>query len=231
MSKLIYIADDEKNIRDIIEGFLKKDGFETCCFETGDDLLNAFYKKPCDLIVLDIMMPGKSGFEICAQLRRDQNVPIIIVSARDSELDKITGLSIGSDDYLTKPFSPIELVTRVKTMFRRIDIERATAQPLQNEIINYGNIIIDNTLHTCTHDEKNIDLTPMEFALLFYLFSNSEKAVKREELLKNVWNFEESIDTRAVDDVVKRLRKKLSKTNVKITTVWGFGFKLEEVGS
>ncbi len=228
MSKLIYIADDEKNIRDIIEGFLKKEGFETCAFETGDALLNAFCEKACDLVILDIMMPGKSGIEICMELRKEHNVPIIMVSARDSELDKITGLSIGSDDYITKPFSPIELVTRVKSIFRRINIERSAAQPPQNDIVKFGNVKMNNLAHTCTSNDKNIDLTPMEFALLLYLFKNSKRAVKREELLKNVWNFEESIDTRAVDDVVKRLRKKLNKTNAKITTVWGFGFKLEE---
>ncbi len=230
MSKLIYIADDEKNIRDIIKGFLTKEGFETCAFETGDELFDAFSKKPCDLVILDIMMPGKSGIEICIELRQNHNVPIIMVSARDSELDKITGLSIGSDDYITKPFSPMELVTRVKTTFRRIDFERGTVQAQQNDEVKFGDLVMDNSLHTCVHDGENIDLTPMEFALLMYLFKNSTRAIKREELLKNVWNFEESIDTRAVDDVVKRLRKKISETNVKITTVWGFGFKLEELG-
>ncbi len=225
MSKLIYIADDEKNIRDIIEGFLIKEGFDTCCFETGDDLLSTFYDKPCDLVVLDIMMPGKSGLEVCTALRQKNNVPIIMVSARDSELDKITGLSIGSDDYLTKPFSPMELVLRVKSMFRRIDIERGAQN---NECISFKDLKLDASLRSCTFNDINIMLTPMEYELLFYMFNNSNKAIRREELLKNVWKFEDTVDTRAVDDVVKRLRKKIEKTNVKISTVWGYGFKLED---
>ncbi len=224
MQKLIYIADDEKNIRDIIEGFLKKEGFETVCFETGDALLLAFELKPCDLVILDIMMPGKSGLEICTKLRENSNVPIIMVSARDSELDKITGLAIGSDDYLTKPFSPMELVLRVKSMFRRISIERNTPN---NDSITFADITLNYSLRTCVCENKNIELTPMEFDLLLYMFNNN-RAVKREELLKNVWEFAGEGDTRAVDDLVKRLRKKIAGTKVKITTVWGFGFKLEE---
>ncbi len=206
MDKLIYIADDEQNICDIIEGFLTKEGFTTSAFKTGDDLLAAFCEKPCDLVILDIMMPGQSGFEICAELRKNYNVPIIIVSARDSELDKITGLSIGSDDYLTKPFSPMELVTRVKSMFRRIDIERGT---LQNEAVSFGFVVLDNSLRTCTYNDNVIELTPMEFAVLLYMFKNCKRAVSRKELLKSVWNFEDDIDTRAVDDVIKRIRKKI----------------------
>ncbi len=124
MQKLIYIADDEKNIRELIAGFLKNDGYEVVAFENGDRLLSAFVAKPSDLVVLDIMMEGTDGLTICSKIREKHNVPIIIVSARDSELDRITGITMGSDDYLVKPFSPIELLARVKAIFRRIQLDR-----------------------------------------------------------------------------------------------------------
>ncbi len=224
MSKLIYVADDELNIREVILGFLNKEGFEAQGFETGDDLLCAFEEKPCDMVILDIMMPGKSGLEICEELRKMHNVPIIIVSARDSELDRITGIIQGSDDYLTKPFSPVELIVRVQSIFRRIDFEN---QKPEHETLRYKDIELNINMHTATCNNESIQLTPIEFELILYLFKNSNRAISREELIKNVWNYQQYVSTRAVDDALKRLRKKIAHTNVKITTVWGFGFKLE----
>ncbi len=224
MSKVIYIADDEQNIRDIITGFLSKEGYLTHAFSNGEELLKLFLQQPSDLVILDVMMPGADGLSICNTIRQMNNVPIIIVSARDSELDRITGITMGSDDYLVKPFSPMELVARVKAIFRRIDLERSSKA---TNLLSYGNITLNPSMRTATADEKVIDLTPTEFDLLVYMFSNSSRAVSREELLKNVWKFDSEADTRATDDVLKRLRKKLVNTSVKITTLWGFGFKLE----
>ncbi len=221
---MIYVADDEQNIRDIITGFLDKEGYSTEAFETGDELLQKFAKQPADLVILDIMMPGTDGLAICNTLRRTHNVPIIIVSARDSELDRITGITMGSDDYLVKPFSPMELVARVKAIFRRIELERT---PSFAGILSYGNIKLNTDMRTGAVDNNSFELTPTEFDLLVYMFNNKTRAVTREELLKNVWGFDSEVDTRVTDDVLKRLRKKLMKTSVKITTLWGFGFKLE----
>ncbi|MDF2637011.1 MAG: response regulator with CheY-like receiver domain and winged-helix DNA-binding domain [Pelosinus sp.] len=180
-------------------------------------------QKPSDMVILDIMMEGTDGLTICSLLRQKHNVPIIIVSARDSELDRITGITLGSDDYLVKPFSPIELVARVKALFRRIQLDRVA--PSENTL-KYGDIILNISIRECLVNNEKLDLTPTEFALLTYLFEHSERAISREELLKNVWKFDFEVDSRATDDVLKRLRKKLAKSKVKIESVWGFGFKL-----
>ena len=221
--KTIYIADDEKNIRELISGFLKNDGYRVCSFENGDQLLEAFKEEPADMVILDIMMPGTDGLAVCSKIRENYRVPIIIVSARDSELDRITGITLGSDDYLVKPFSPMELVARVRALFRRIELDQ---DKTCDDLLVYGDISINLLTKECRQDDRRLELTPTEFAMLAYLFENSGRAVSREELLKNVWKYDFEVDSRVTDDVLKRLRKKLSGSNVKIEAVWGFGFKL-----
>jgi DNA-binding response OmpR family regulator len=225
MKQLIYIADDEANIRFIISSFLKNEGYEVLDFENGEDLLNTFMKQPCDMVILDLMMPKTDGLTICMKLRERFNVPIIIVSARDSELDRITGITMGSDDYLVKPFSPVELVARVKALFRRVQLDQ---KPHQQEILSYDDIFINTAQRSVTVKEAPLVLTPTEFSLLTYLLQHSERAVSRAELLKNVWNFDFEADTRATDDIMKRLRKKLLLSDVLIESVWGYGFKLSK---
>jgi DNA-binding response OmpR family regulator len=225
MGKLIYIADDEKNIRDLIRSFLVNDGFEVAVFDSGDSLYVMFQTKACDLIILDIMMPGTDGLTICSQIRAKSNVPIIIVSAKDSELDRITGITLGSDDYLVKPFSPIELVARVKAIFRRIDLDQ---NKVYSELLSFGDITLKTTTKEGFLNHAKLDLTPTEFAFLAYLITHQERAVSRAELLKNVWSFAVDTDTRATDDVLKRLRKKMKGSHVLIEAVWGFGFRLTE---
>ena len=219
----IYIADDEKNIRELIYGFLANDGFAVKAFENGDDLLAEFLKDPSDMVIIDIMMDGTDGLTICSQIRSRHNVPIIIVSARDSELDRITGITLGADDYLVKPFSPIELIARVKAIFRRIELDQSIQV---KSILQYGDITLNLSTRECRLKDRKLDLTPTEFALMAYLFENSSRAISRNELLKNVWRFDFEVDSRATDDVLKRLRKKIADSSVKIESVWGFGFKL-----
>ncbi len=226
MPKLIYIADDEANIRHLVKTFLQSEGYIVKDFENGDSLLEEFNKKACDLVILDIMMPGSDGFEICTKIREFSTVPIIMLTARDSDLDYITGLTLGSDDYFTKPFSPMSLVMRVKSIFRRIEFEKnENHKDLQ---LNFGEIKINTGNKVVTFKSNNIELTPNEFSLLTYLFENQDRAVSREELLNKVWGYDSEVETRAADDTVKRLRKKISHTNVLIETVWGFGFRLKE---
>lgn len=225
MSKTIYIADDEQNIRELISSFLKSEGFIVETFSNGDDLLEAFLTKPSDMVILDIMMPGTDGLSLCTRIRQKSNVPIIIVSARDSEMDRITGITLGSDDYLTKPFSPMELVARVKALFRRLNLGKASTEV---EVVSMGDIEINISTRKAKCRNTPVDLTPTELALMIYLIQNNERAVSRGELLKNVWKFDFEVDTRATDDVIKRLRKKLlsAGSNVRIQSVWGFGFKI-----
>lgn len=226
IQKKILIADDSAPIRDLIKSFLKNAGYIVETFETGDDLYAAFIKHPADLIILDIMMPGTDGLMICTKIREISGVPIIIVSARDSELDRITGITIGSDDYLVKPFSPIELVTRVNALFRRLEYAKQTPN-IENDQLRLGNVTLYPKTRKVTSSENPLDLSPTEYEMLHYLIAHQDRAVSRDELLKNVWQFEAQVDTRATDDVVKRLRKKLTSTNIRIEAVWGFGFKLE----
>lgn len=227
MSKLIYIADDEDNIRKLVKTFLLNEGYIVKDFENGDLLLKEFNNKECDLAILDIMMPGSDGFEICTKLREQSTVPIIMLTARDSDIDYITGLTLGSDDYFTKPFSPMALVMRVKAIFRRIEFEKNNHQQEKEITLKFGDIIINTKNKIVSFKENNIDLTPNEYNLLTYLFENKDKAISRDELLNKIWGYDSEVETRAADDTVKRLRKKISKTNVLIETVWGFGFRLK----
>lgn len=225
MEKTIYVADDEQNIRDLIYLFLSNEGFEVTAFSNGDRLLEAFLQKPADMVILDIMMPGTDGLSLCTQIRSRSNALIIIVSARDSEIDRITGITLGSDDYMTKPFSPMELVARTKALFRRLELNTGGAS---EKVLTDGNIKINTATREAEINDSPFDMTPTELALMVYLLQNKTRAVSREELLKNVWKFDFDADTRATDDVVKRLRKKLaaSGATVKIDSVWGYGFKL-----
>ncbi|ODM26193.1 DNA-binding response regulator [Clostridium sp. Bc-iso-3] len=228
--KLIYIADDEINICNIIKSFLTKEGYDVETFNDGRSILEAFNQKPADLLVIDIMMPEIDGFSLCSTIRQKSSVPIIIVSAKDTEPDKIAGLTLGSDDYLTKPFSPMELIARIKSIFRRIELERTKNDTIQE--IRIGDIVINTDKKQAEFNGRNIGLTGMEFNLLYYLAQNKNKAISRGELLDKVWGFENYVETRATDDMIKRVRKKLadSGSSLKIETVWGFGFKVDEKG-
>lgn len=225
--KLIYIADDEPHIKDLIRSFLEKENYDVQAFDNGDDLFKAFTKKPSDLVILDIMMPGNDGLTICTKIRQISSVPIIILTARDSDADYIAGITLGSDDYFTKPVSMPQLVMRVRAIFRRIEMDK---QPPSNQILKYSNVEIYLAGKSVVNKETNeeIQLTPNEFNLLVYLMENQNRAVSRDELLDKIWGFTADIETRVADDTVKRLRKKLAETNLIVDTVWGFGFKLKE---
>ncbi|MCD2348862.1 response regulator transcription factor [Clostridium guangxiense] len=226
--KLIYIADDEIKIQKLIEMFLVKEGYEVITYSNGEDLLEAFKEKRADMLILDIMMPGIDGLALCAELRKISNVPIIIISAKDSETDKIAGLMLGSDDYMTKPFSPVELVLRVKKIFRLIDVKTEERKDSNLLKILDVNINIDSKTVYC--NGKKLKFTPIEFNLLLYLAQNLNKGVSREELLNKIWGFNSDVDTRATDDMMKRIRRKLAEadSSLKIETLWGFGFMISD---
>ncbi len=230
-AKRIYIADDERNIRELIKTFLEREGYEVTAFSDGLSLLKAFEANPADMLVLDVMMPGVDGYTLCSTIRSKSNVPIMIVSAKDGETDRIAGLMLGSDDYLVKPFSPVELTLRVKALFRRLEQEPA-ARPAPGAL-EYGDITVYPEGKKAECGSKDLGLTVMETEFLTYMVKNSGRAVGRDELLSRVWGFESEADTRATDDMVKRMRKKLAAagSTVAIETVWGFGFKLTRGGA
>ena len=202
MGASIYIADDEKNIRDLITKFLECDGYSVTAFETGDELMEEFLKKPCELVILDIMMPGTDGLTICRQLRTITDVPIIMLTAKDSEYDYVRGITLGGDDYLTKPFRLTTLLMRVKSLLRRMDMntKKVTGQELSD--IKIGN--------------------------LTYMLKEPKKAFSREEILEGVWGFDTEVETRVTDETLRRIRRKLSLagSNVSIGTIWGFGYRI-----
>lgn len=221
----IYVADDEAEIGELIKSFLEREGFSVRVFSTGDDLYAAFEKEAANLLILDVMMPGTDGLSICAAIRKRSEVPIILLTARDTDADYITGFTLGCDDYFTKPFSPVKLTMRVKAMLRRM---AGTQEGGTGEELCFGDIRLLPLQKAAYCKEREIRLTNTEYSLLQYMLENSERAISREELLYTVWGYDNDVETRATDDIVKRLRRKLlnERSRVVIETVWGFGFKL-----
>lgn len=228
MRERIYIAEDEKEIREMVKTFLMSEGYEVCDFSTGDALYEAFLLREPDLVILDVLMPGSTGFEITKKIREKSAVPIIILTARDSDLDYATGINLGSDDYFTKPFSAISLVMRVKAMLRRVRLDKESVENKEAETLLFGALQIHPATMEVHLSEAPLDLTPTEFRLLSYLVRNRDRAVSRTELLDEVWGYTVEVETRACDDTVRRLRKKLQDSRMKIDNIWGFGFRLVE---
>lgn len=223
MTKIIYFADDEKNIRDLVVPFLEHDGFTVRAFETGDLLLEAYKNQKPDLVILDIMMPGTNGLDVMKSIRQYDNVPIIMLIARDSDVDFITAFNLGTDDYFTKPFSPIKLSLHVKALFKRLD-EKAIKNDTQYQFLD---LTLDTEKRIALLSNEEMPLTKTEFDFLLVLIEKPETAFSRETLLNRIWGFDD-IESRAVDDTIKRLRKKFKQyhSQVSIKTVWGYGFKL-----
>ena len=227
-TKHIYVADDDDNIRQIVKSFLESDGFQVEDFPTGNLLLERFKQSPCDLAILDVMMPGMDGFAVCTQLRKMSTVPIIMLTARDSENDYAMGLGLGSDDYITKPFSAMALLMRIRAIFRRIDFESRKHAANESTSVSVGDLTLDDVSRHILKKGQPLALTPTEYGVLRYLMLHDGQAVSREDLLNAVWGFETAVETRATDDTVRRLRKKLDGSSMNISAVWGYGFRLEK---
>lgn len=234
MSHSIYIADDERNIRDLIKSFLESDGYEVSAFETGDELKAAFDEKPADLVILDIMMPGTDGLTVCKQLREESGVPIIILTAKDSEYDYVHGITIGSDDYLTKPFRPTALLMRVRSLLRRMDMNEKSdhSSKASEEDTGIGDLTFSSSRNEILCSGKPIKLTRTELKMLSYMMKNPDKAYSRDELLEAIWGFDTKAETRVTDETLRRIRKQLSacESNVSVKTMWGFGYRIEVNG-
>lgn len=225
--KHIFVVDDENSIRDLIRKYLEKEGFLVTMFCSGENVLEEFLQKKPDLIVLDIMMPGKDGLEICREIRKNSDTPIIFVSAKDEEFDRILGLELGGDDYLSKPFSPRELVVRIKKLLARFEKNTNTISESEKIIVN--DIIIYCDRRCIKKDDIEIKFTTKEYELFEFLAKNKGIPFSRTQLLDKVWGYDYIGDDRMIDDLIKRIRKKLNETDSKaeIITVWGFGYKIE----
>lgn len=232
MKASIYIADDEKNIRDVITKFLESDGYSVSAFENGDLLMQAFLKKPAQLVILDIMMLGTDGLAICKQLREITNVPIIMLSAKDTEFDYVQGITIGGDDYLTKPFRPTTLLMRVHSLLRRMDMNNPKATEDKPQSLTVGNLEFNAPANTVYCNGKAIGFSQTELKMLTYMLKNTEKAYSKEELLEKIWGFETQVETRVTDETLRRIRRKLSLagSNVSVETIWGYGYKINVAG-
>lgn len=217
----ILIVDDEKLIRDVIKEYGEYEGYKIIEAENGFEALNKVKNEEIDLIILDIMMPKLDGFSTCKEIRKIKNIPTIMLSARNDEYDKLFGFELGIDDYLTKPFSPKELIARVKAIMKRSNFTN------ENDIYKYENLIIDFKGHTVHIDNEEIKLTPKEYELLGYFIQNKNIALSREQLLSKLWGYDFYGDARTIDTHVKMLRNNLGKYRDLIITVRGMGYKLE----
>jgi DNA-binding response OmpR family regulator len=220
----IYIAEDEHAIRETIISFLNSEGYYVIGFDNGDALFETFSKQKSDLVILDVNMPGSNGFEITKKIRQMSTVPILLLTARDSDLDYATGINLGSDDYFTKPFSAIALVMRVKALLRRVEMDQKSTE--NKDEVQIEDLSINRKTLEVKINHQLIELTPMEYQVLCYFFDHPEQAISRDELLNNVWGYQKEVETRACDDTIRRLRKKIESCQVQIETVWGFGFKI-----
>lgn len=220
----IWVVDDEKNIRDLIRRYLEKDNHVVRSFSSAEEMENALVNSTPDMLILDIMLPGNDGLSLCRTIREKHDLPIIFVSARGDEFDRVLGLELGADDYLAKPFSPRELVIRVNTILRRLQPKDNQSKPL---ILK--NIIVNREQRKVTIADQDAALTGKEFDLFLYFAESPNRPFSRQQLLEQVWGFNYDGEERAVDDTVKRIRKKIREKGAlpELSTVWGYGYRLD----
>ncbi|MEW8977057.1 MAG: response regulator transcription factor [Symbiobacterium sp.] len=226
---LILVVDDEQAITDLIEIHLLSEGYRVRKAASGAEALRIVREEHPDLVILDIMMPGMDGLEVCREIRRERNVPILMLSAKSEDVDKILGLKIGADDYLTKPFNPLELMARVKAQLRRyLTLNPASAR--QPDVITVGGVEIDRAGRSVTKDGREVDLTPTEFEILLLLASHPGRVFSSEEIFERVWKERYFQSNNTVMVHIRRLREKVEDDPshpTLIKTVWGVGYKIE----
>ncbi|MGN0160200.1 MAG: response regulator [Lachnospiraceae bacterium] len=223
----ILIVDDDNNIAELISLYLTKECYETHIVGDGESALTEFIVFQPNLILLDLMLPGMDGYQVCREIRKDSNVPIIMLSAKGETFDKVLGLELGADDYMIKPFDSKELVARVKAVLRRYQVSIPSDDEKAN-YVEYPDLIINISNYSVIYQGQTIDMPPKELELLFFLASSPNQVFTREQLLDHIWGYEYIGDTRTVDVHVKRIREKIhdhDKWN--LATVWGIGYKFE----
>ena len=221
----ILVVDDDPNIAQLVKLYLEKEGYEVSVETRGDDAVAAFQKNPPNLMLLDIMLPGMDGWQVCRAIRQISSIPIIMLSAKDETFDKVLGLELGADDYVTKPFEGKELVARVKAVLRR-----AAPGETEKDTLAFPGLTISLEKYEVHYQGKLLEMPPKELEVLYFLASHQNRVFTREQLLEQVWGFDFFGDSRTVDVHIKRLREKLQGSEAlgwQIRTVWGVGYKFE----
>ena len=224
----ILIVDDDNNIAELISLYLTKECYDTKIVNDGEEALTAYEHYNPNLILLDLMLPGIDGYQVCREIRAKSNVPIIMLSAKGEIFDKVLGLELGADDYIMKPFDSKELVARVKAVLRRFQPVKVESTTIDLKSDEYPDLIINLSNYSVTYHGHPLEMPPKELELLYFLASSPNQVFTREQLLDHIWGYEYMGDTRTVDVHVKRLREKIKDhKNWKIATVWGIGYKFE----
>lgn len=230
----ILVVDDEDRIRRLLKMYLEREGYEVDEAENGAEALEKAIEKDYHAILLDVMMPEKDGMEVIAELREHKATPILLLTAKGEEANRVQGFELGADDYIVKPFSPREVVLRVKAVLKRsTTFAPISTISVSKDLVVFPHITIDHDAHRVTADGTEVNLTPKEYELLYFLAKSPDKVFDREQLLKEVWHYDFFGDLRTVDTHVKRLREKLNRVSEKaakmIVTVWGVGYKFEVI--
>lgn len=224
----VLIVDDDNNIAELISLYLTKECFETMIVNDGESVMGAIKTFDPNLILLDLMLPGMDGYQVCREVRARYAMPIIMLSAKGEVFDKVLGLELGADDYMEKPFDTKELVARVKAVLRRYKPAAEPQPQSRDESVEYPDLVINRTNYAVTYMGKNVDMPPKELELLYFLASSPNHVFTREQLLDQIWGYEYMGDTRTVDVHIKRLREKIKDHDAwKISTIWGIGYKFE----
>ena len=220
----VLVVDDDKNICEVIKMYLESAGYNIKTAHDGKEAQECFLSFKPDLVILDVMLPYLDGMDVLKWIRKDSEIPVIMVTAKGETFDKVLGLELGADDYIVKPFEPKELIARVKAVLRRYTMESEN-----KETITYDSLIVDANSYSVVYKNQEVKMPPKEFELLYYLASNKNRVFTREQLLCEVWGYDYPGDSRTVDVHIKRLREKIEGgSNWQIETVWGVGYKFEE---
>ncbi len=224
----ILIVDDDNNIAELISLYLTKECFETMIVNDGESVMGALTSFSPNLILLDLMLPGMDGYQVCREVRAKHSIPIIMLSAKGEVFDKVLGLELGADDYIEKPFDPKELIARVKAVLRRYKPAPSSSRSSSDKCVEYPDLIVNLTNYSVTYMGKKVEMPPKELELLYFLAASPNHVFTREQLLDQIWGYEYIGDTRTVDVHIKRLREKIKDhNNWKISTIWGIGYKFE----
>ena len=227
----ILIVDDDANIAELISLYLTKECYETMIVNDGEEALSVFKTFQPNLILLDLMLPGIDGYQVCREIRSKASTPIIMLSAKGEVFDKVLGLELGADDYIIKPFDSKELVARVKAVLRRYQPARQEEPKSSAKIVEYPDLVINQTNYSVLYQGHPVDMPPKELELLYFLASSPNQVFSREQLLDHIWGYEYIGDTRTVDVHIKRLREKIKDhPSWSLSTVWGIGYKFEVKG-